>query len=166
VSAAVHRLRDTCRSDQCTQALVPGRSLPHPDPIPTPRTTASAHPPADLAEIVRLCGLPFWIERSYKQIKDELGWADFQVRSDIAIRRHQTLVNSAFTFCWNQVFVPPGALDATAAVYLPRRPAREGAQSHPASLNCPTGPGPYGPVRSWLTQQGPGKLTSSPLELT
>ena len=28
------------------------------------------------------------IEQGYKQVKDELGWADFQVRSDIAIRRH------------------------------------------------------------------------------
>src|SRR5215472_15364836 len=26
--------------------------------------------------------------------------ADFQVRSDIAIRRHQALVNCAFSFCW------------------------------------------------------------------
>jgi hypothetical protein len=40
------------------------------------------------------------IEQGYKQVKDELGWADFQVRSDIAIRRHQTLVNCAFSFCW------------------------------------------------------------------
>src|SRR5262249_5910925 len=28
------------------------------------------------------------------------GLADFQVRSDIAIRRHQALVNCAFSFCW------------------------------------------------------------------
>jgi hypothetical protein len=27
--------------------------------------------------------------------KDELGWADFQVRSDIAIRRHQVLGSTA-----------------------------------------------------------------------
>jgi hypothetical protein len=39
-------------------------------------------------EIVRLYGLRSWIEQSYKQIKDELGRADLQVRSDIAIRRH------------------------------------------------------------------------------
>ena len=37
-----------------------------------------------------------WIEESYKQIKDELGWADFQVRSDTAFRRHQALVTCAF----------------------------------------------------------------------
>ncbi|MCX5247184.1 hypothetical protein OG895_18495 [Streptomyces sp. NBC_00201] len=64
---------------------------------------------------MRLYGLRPWIEQSYKQIKDELGWAYFQVRSDRAIRRHQTLVNCAFTFCWDQWFAPPGPLDATAA---------------------------------------------------
>ncbi|MFD5035183.1 hypothetical protein ACFWM0_32915 [Streptomyces sp. NPDC058405] len=73
-------------------------NLPHPD---TPHAATSAHPPADLTEIVRLYGLRSWIEQSYKQVKDELGWADFQVRSDTAIRRHQTLVNCAFSFCWD-----------------------------------------------------------------
>ncbi len=43
------------------------------------------------------------MEQSYKQVKDELGWADFQVRSDTAIRRHQVLVNCAFSFCWDAV---------------------------------------------------------------
>jgi hypothetical protein len=49
------------------------------------------------------------IEQSYKQVKDELGWADFQVRSDAAIRRHQVLVNCAFSFCWAAWFAdhPP-----------------------------------------------------------
>ena len=56
-----------------------------------PRASESPYQPADLAEIVRLYGLRHWIEQGYKQIKDELGWADFQVRSDIAIRRHQAL---------------------------------------------------------------------------
>ena len=59
----------------------------------------SQHPAATLAEIVRIYGIRNWIEQSYKQVKDELGWADFQVRSDTAIRRHQTLVNAAFSFC-------------------------------------------------------------------
>ncbi|MFD8396590.1 transposase, partial [Streptomyces sp. NPDC059680] len=86
-------------------------NLPHPD---APHATTSPHPPAGLAEIVRLYGLRPWIEQSYKQIKDELGWADFQVRSNRAIRRHQTLVNCAFSFCWDQWFAPPGPLDATA----------------------------------------------------
>ncbi|WP_327745449.1 hypothetical protein OG920_39225 [Streptomyces europaeiscabiei] len=86
-------------------------NLPHPE---APHAATSPHPPADLAEIVRLYGLRPWIEQSYKQIKDELGWADFQVRSDRAIRRHQTLVNCAFSFCRDQWFTPPGPLDATA----------------------------------------------------
>jgi hypothetical protein len=62
-------------------------NLPHPD---APHATTGPHPPAGLAEIVRLYGLRPWIEQSCKQIKDELGWAGFQVRSDRAIRRRQT----------------------------------------------------------------------------
>jgi hypothetical protein len=53
-----------------------------------------------LAEVVRLSGLRQWIEQGYKQVKQELGWADFQVRSDRAIRRHWALVCCAFCFCW------------------------------------------------------------------
>ena len=52
-----------------------------------------------LAEIVGAYGLRNWVEQGYKQVKDELGWADFQVRSDRAIRRHWTLVCCAFSFC-------------------------------------------------------------------
>jgi hypothetical protein len=33
-------------------------------------------------------------------MKDELGWRDFMVRSDRAIRRHWALVCCAFAFCW------------------------------------------------------------------
>jgi SRSO17 transposase len=55
---------------------------------------------APLSEVVRLYALRSWIEQSYKQMKDELGWADFMVRSDRAIRRHWTLVCCAFAFCW------------------------------------------------------------------
>ncbi|WP_211223925.1 hypothetical protein [Pseudonocardia asaccharolytica] len=60
-----------------------------------PRETESPHRAADPAEVVRLYGIRNWIERGYKQVTDELGWADFQVRSDLAIRRNQTLVNCA-----------------------------------------------------------------------
>jgi DDE superfamily endonuclease len=69
-----------------------------------PREAASDHPAADLAEVTRIYGIRHWIEQSYKQVKDQLGWADFQVRSDIAIRRHQALVNCAFSFCWDAWF--------------------------------------------------------------
>jgi hypothetical protein len=56
---------------------------------------------AQLSEIVATYGLRNWVEQGYKQVKDELGWADFQVRSDRAIRRHWTLVCCAFSFCWH-----------------------------------------------------------------
>ena len=48
-------------------------------------------------------------------MKDELGWADFQVRSDIAIRRHQVLVTCAFSFCWAAWFGDHSAPRQTAA---------------------------------------------------
>jgi hypothetical protein len=41
-----------------------------------------------------------WVEQSYKQVKHVLGWSDYQVRSDLAIRRHWQLVLCAFSFCW------------------------------------------------------------------
>jgi hypothetical protein len=79
----------------------------------------AAHEAADLTEVVRLYGIRHWIEQSYKQVKDELGWADFQVRSAIAIRRHQTLVNCAFSFCWNTWFDPPSTNDTLATTADP-----------------------------------------------
>jgi len=69
-----------------------------------PREAGSPHPAASLAEIVRIYGIRHWTGQGYKQVKDQLGWADFQVRSDIAIRRHQALVNCAFSFCWDAWF--------------------------------------------------------------
>jgi hypothetical protein len=79
-----------------------------------PREKDSPWPAASLAEIVRIYGLRNWAGQSYKQVKDELGWADFQVRSDAAIRRHQVLVNCAFSFCWAAWFADPPAQDASA----------------------------------------------------
>ena len=90
------------------------------------RQAASVHPPASLAEIVRIYGIRHWIEQSYKQVKDQLGWADFQVRSDIAIRRYQALVNCAFSFCWAAWFGDHAAPPQTAAPRHGARPRREG----------------------------------------
>nr|WP_307530034.1 hypothetical protein [Streptomyces umbrinus] len=118
-------------------------NLPHPNAA---CAATSPHPPADLAEIVRLYGLRPWIEQSYKQVKDELGWADFQVRSDRAIRRHQTLVNCAFSFCWDQWFAPPGPVDATAPDLCPSEEPERGA-------------GPVPPAPTALLAQG---LTGDP----
>ncbi|MFD7288775.1 hypothetical protein [Streptomyces sp. NPDC059863] len=105
--------------------------LPRPG---SPRAADSPQPPADLTEVVRIYGIRHWIEQSYKQIKDELGWADFQVRSDTAIRRHQTLVTCAFSFCWDTWFaqlqegehavaptVPPSATSVGPAERGPKR---------------------------------------------
>jgi SRSO17 transposase len=72
------------------------------------RTRRRSLPPATVAEIVRLYGLRGWIEQDYKQIKHELGWADFQVRSGRAIQRHWALVNLAFCFCWLHPDDDPG----------------------------------------------------------
>jgi len=66
--------------------------------LPRPATRRAQQ--ANLAEVVRLYGLRNWVEQGYKQVKGELGWADFQVRSDRAIRRHWALVCCAFSFCW------------------------------------------------------------------
>ena len=64
---------------------------------------------------MRIYAIRNWIEQSCKQVKDELGWAGFQVRSDIAIRRHQALVNCAFSFCWAAWFGDHPAPRQTAA---------------------------------------------------
>jgi hypothetical protein len=62
-----------------------------------PREPDSPHPAASLGEIVRIYAIRNWTGQSCKQVKDELGWADFQVRSDVAIRRHQVLVTCALS---------------------------------------------------------------------
>lgn len=80
--------------------------------IPAPgyrRARESSFEAADLAEIVRIYGLRQWIEQSYRQLKGELGFADFEVRSDRAIRRHWELVFCAFCFCWWAYFREQGA---------------------------------------------------------
>jgi hypothetical protein len=71
-----------------------------PAPGSTRAATEGALPAADLAECVRLYGLRNWVEQSYKQTRGALGWSQYQVRSDLAIRRHWQLVCCAFSFCW------------------------------------------------------------------
>jgi len=85
---------------------------PHPDHAH--RGRQGGPPPADLAEVVRCYGLRNWAEQGYKQVKHELGWADFQVRSTTAIHRHHTLVCCAFSFCWHAWTTnPPLPVDVT-----------------------------------------------------
>jgi hypothetical protein len=86
--------------------------------LPAPgsqRAADSPHAPADLTEVVRLYGLRNWVEQGYKQVKDELGWADFMVRSDRAIRRHWQLVCCAFSFCWRAWFTEEAGTAGTPA---------------------------------------------------
>src|SRR5215218_8093828 len=103
------------------------------------RRARAGFAPADLAEVVRLYGLRNWVEQGYKQVKHELGWADFQVRSDRAIRRHWQLVCCAFSFCWRAWFadqarspLQPGAVPQPApAGARGDRPGQQGGQVRP-----------------------------------
>ena len=91
------------------------------------RPTGRRAQQANLAEVVRLYGLRNWVEQGYKQVKGELGWADFQVRSDRAIRRHWALVCCAFSFCW-QAFLAE----------QPAQPAAPNAQAAPVAARGAT----------------------------
>ncbi len=80
-------------------------------PAPGSERAGEEHalPAADLQEVVRLYGLRMWVEQSYKHTKHSLGWSQYQVRSDLAIRRHWELVCCAFSFCWYNQSHSPGA---------------------------------------------------------
>ena len=101
-------------------------NLPQPG---SPRAAEAAHAPADLAELVRLYGLRNWVEQGYKQVKHQLGWADFMVRSDRAIRRHWQLVCCAFSFCWQAWFAEEVA---TAGRLAPATQAEASARENSA----------------------------------
>jgi hypothetical protein len=121
-----------------------------------PRPASRRAQQANLAEVVRLYGLRNWVEQGYKQVKGELGWADFQVRSDRAIRRHWALVCCAFSFCW-QAFLAE----------QPAQPAAPNAQAAPAATRGaqPTGhPGGIGPARLLAGGAAGGAGLADPLE--
>src|SRR6266566_3133924 len=63
-----------------------------------------------LQEVIRLYGLRMWVEQSYKHVKHALGWSQYQVRSDKAIRRHWQLVCCAFSFCLYHLSHPTARL--------------------------------------------------------
>jgi SRSO17 transposase len=96
-----------------------------------PRAADSDLAAASLQEVVRLYGLRMWVEQSYKHVKHELGWSQYQVRSDRAMRRHWQLVCCAFSFCWYH------ASHSTASVMQeargPSEPEVPPQQSVPAS---------------------------------
>jgi SRSO17 transposase len=102
--------------------------------LPAPGTEQAAHSAlaaADAAEIVRLYGLRQWVEQSYKQTKYALGWHEYQVRSDLAIRRHWALVCCAFAFCWYNLSQQHPAL-APVTMEAVSSPAPPGSSSPPA----------------------------------
>src|SRR5579859_316555 len=106
-------------------------NLPRPG---SARAVDSLHVAAELEEVVRLYGLRNWVEQGYKQVKHELGWADFMVRSDRAIRRHWQLVCCAFSFCWQAWF----AEEAATADQL--EPATQAEVSACSNSSVPAGP--------------------------
>ena len=89
---------------------------------------------SSLEEIIRLYAWRNWTEQGYKHVKGELGWADFQVRGDTAIRRHWLLVCAAFSFCWWQA-AREGHLAGPRPVRTGSKPARAGragaGEKHP-----------------------------------
>ena len=106
-------------------------------------------PAADLAEVTRCYGLRGWVEQGYKQVKNELGWADFQVRSDTAIRRHYILVCCAFSFGWRAWFADPPSHHDKADSPSPAVPERQGeAKSSPDP--APSWPVTLRRIRGWL----------------
>ena len=139
-------------------------NLPHPA---VPGAADSPVPPADLAEVVRLYGLRNWVEQGYKQVKHELGWADFMVRSDRAIRRHWHLVFCAFSFCWRSWFAATGpptdriTLPSTADTASPDDP-----DTTPAPERGENGAGPGARPGGLLADDpAPGARLAGPLEL-
>jgi hypothetical protein len=129
-------------------------TLPHPG---SPRAAEAPFSPADLAEVVRLYALRNWVEQGYKQAKHELGWADFQVRADRAIRRHWALVCCAFSFCWCAWLATPPEPAAEAPQPPPapsaeRAPAREkrGTPAGAGADGCLCWPRTLRRVRAWL----------------
>ncbi len=110
-------------------------NLPHPEQVGSRPDDARA--PATLEEIVWLYGLRMWIEQSYKQVKHVLGWSDYQVRSDRAIRRHWQLVCCAFGFCWHQH--RPAAPDQGKAATAPEaEPAAQDREKNGRRATKPT----------------------------
>ena len=110
-------------------------NLPHPS---RSERSGEGHPAAaELAEVVRLYGLRMWVEQSYKQVKHTLGWSDYQVRSDLAMRRHWQLVCCAFSLCWWAYGRLPASLEELAETEnptIPSEPTGRGEKAAPSIL--------------------------------
>jgi len=101
---------------------------------------------ADALEVYRIYRLRDWIEHYYKPVKHELGWADFQVRSEEAIVRHWQLVMLAFTFSLLTAACPDGEtgnVDSRDNGPLEKKSATDHLAGHTAAgpqLAVPLGP--------------------------
>lgn len=104
--------------------------------LPAPTERLGSHPPfppASLEEVIRLYGLRMWVEQSYKHVKHALGWSQYQVRSDKAIRRHWQLVWCAFSFCWYHASHPTvSAAQEAKAPSEPEAPLHISVPAHAA----------------------------------
>ena len=133
-------------------------NLPHPD---APHADEAPVAPADLAEIIRLYGLRTWVEQGSTQLQQELGWADFMVRADQAIRRHWHLVCCAFSCCWRAWFTtrPPRATEEPPA---PADSATSSAPEWGKNRARPAGPATPGLL---ATDAPAGARLARPLDL-
>jgi hypothetical protein len=120
--------------------------------LPAPTERAGSEPlfsPASLEEVIRLYGLRMWVEQSYKHVKHALGWSQYQVRSDKAIRRHWQLVWCAFSFCWYHASHPsasaaeearePSEPEAALHNSVPAEAAGTGKKNQRGKRNSTTG---------------------------
>jgi len=120
-----------------------------PDPATLPEAatwyleTTLPRPEASLAEIVRLYALRNWVEQAYKQVKQSLGWSHYQVRSDVAMRRHWALVQCAFAFCWgaDRHSAPPATAAAERAAPDEAASPGEAAPGERGKKGVTSGPG-------------------------
>jgi hypothetical protein len=112
-------------------------------------------------QIYELYRLRDWIEHYYKPAKHELGWADYQMRSEQAIVRHWQLVMLAYTFSL-LVGVPtaPAAAAGAGGKIGARHDGSHRLERHPPArprLAVPVGPPPT--LLAALVDRSPAERT-------
>jgi SRSO17 transposase len=110
----IYGIRRTVRSYDLTS---------DPDKLPSATTRfVMTNLPGDLRhDVGNLYGLRTWIEYGFKQIKNELGWADHRLTDYAAIERWWELVFSAYLMVCFQTLVFTTADDAAGAGCSPAR---------------------------------------------